>query len=204
MVAGRKLENLSLEELTRVVGMYPWFGGARLEVCRRMSSGGGWTREQFAKEALYLADRSKVYFLAKNAPEEIQSKEEVQTMIAPSRRVHVVGGDYFSQADYDQARQSGDSIPRPAPAAASPVISGSASPVISSEAERSPHHEVERSPRHEAPASDLANRFCTEALAEIFAEQGFTAEAKRIYSRLVLEFPEKSAYFAALIEKLEH
>ena len=186
MVAELSLEKLSLDEITRVVGMYPWFGGARLELCRRMASAGGWTKEQFAREALYVADRSKVYFLAANAPEEIQSKEEMQTMIAPSRKVHVVGGDYFSQAEYDQARQSGDSLPRPAAAAAS--TSG----------------EEGKSSRSESATSDLANRFCTEALAEIFAEQGFTAEAKRIYSRLVLEFPEKSAYFAALIEKLEH
>ena len=181
MVEGRTLEELSLEELTRVVNMYPWFGGARLELCRRMSAAGGWTKEQFAREAMYVADRSKVYFLAMNAPEEIQSKEEVQTMMASSRKVHVVGGDYFSQADYDKARQSGDSIARPAPVQA----------------------DAEKTTRSEASTSDIANRFCTEALAEIFAEQGFTAEAKRIYSRLVLEFPEKSAYFAALIEKLE-
>ena len=185
MVAELSLGRLSLEELTRVVNMYPWFGGARLELCRRMASAGGWTKDQFAREALYVADRSKVYFLAANAPEEIQSKEEVQTMIAPSRKVHVVGGDYFSQAEYDKARQSGDNLPRPAPVSS---VSG----------------EEGKTSRSDTAASDLANRFCTEALAEIFAEQGFTAEAKRIYSRLVLEFPEKSAYFAALIEKLEH
>ena len=50
--------------------------------------------------------------------------------------------------------------------------------------------------------SDIADRYATETLAEIFAEQGCVEEARRIYSRLILENPEKSAYFAALIDKL--
>lgn len=44
--------------------------------------------------------------------------------------------------------------------------------------------------------------FCTETLAEIYSDQGYFAEAKKIYSRLMLRYPEKSAYFASLIEKL--
>ena len=45
--------------------------------------------------------------------------------------------------------------------------------------------------------------FCTETLAQIYADQGYPDQAKQIYSRLSLRFPEKSAYFAALIEKLK-
>ena len=45
--------------------------------------------------------------------------------------------------------------------------------------------------------------FCTETLAEIYAEQGYPEEARRIYSKLILFYPEKSAYFASLIEKLK-
>ena len=45
--------------------------------------------------------------------------------------------------------------------------------------------------------------FCTETLAWIYAGQGYREEAKKIYSRLMLRYPEKSAYFASLIEKLD-
>ena len=45
--------------------------------------------------------------------------------------------------------------------------------------------------------------FCTETLAWIYADQGYYAEAKKIYSRLMLRYPEKIAYFATLIEKLD-
>ena len=45
--------------------------------------------------------------------------------------------------------------------------------------------------------------FCTETLAWIYAEQGYREEAKKIYSRLMLRYPEKITYFASLIEKLD-
>ena len=178
MVQTQPLSKLSLEELTGVVNMVPWWGGARVELCRRMAVSGGWTREQFAREAIYLADRSKLYSIMQAAPAAPAEKPQMNDIIAPSRKVHAVGGDYFSQDQYDQARSAGDKD------LARKIYSG-----------------VED--KKTATQADIADRFCTEALAEIFAEQGFTSEARRIYSRLVLEFPEKSAYFAALIEKLE-
>ena len=54
-----------------------------------------------------------------------------------------------------------------------------------------------------AEAPEEAFDFCTETLAEIYAEQGYLDEAKQIYSKLSLRYPEKSVYFAALIEKLD-
>ena len=43
----------------------------------------------------------------------------------------------------------------------------------------------------------------TETLARIYADQGYYEQAKHIYSKLILAYPEKNAYFAALIENLE-
>ena len=187
------IHNLNLDELVGVVNMYPWYSSARLELCRRMSRmGDTWDDEQYAPEALYLPERCVLVNLVKRASEKADySDKDVQELLAsylepsapearePAHQVHVVGGDYFSQAQYDNVKKGTDNIfsrfagqVRPDPSAA------------------------------EEELSPVADRFATETLARIFAEQGRLEEAKRIYSRLILDFPEKSAYFATLIDSL--
>ena len=43
----------------------------------------------------------------------------------------------------------------------------------------------------------------TETLAKIYHKQGKTDKALEIYNTLLMKFPEKSAYFASLIQKIE-
>ena len=186
---------LTLDELTGVVNLYPWYAAARLELCRRMFSMGedAWSEEEFAAQALYVADRGKFSDLVRGirrvdcsdkdasalleaymSPEPVASAEETHS-------VRVVGGDYFSQAQYDKVRQGGDS-------GIFSRFAGKGGPEAPAVAEDN---------------TAIADRFATETLAQIFVEQGRFEEARRIYSRLLLEIPEKSAYFASLIEKLD-
>ena len=189
------IHHLNLDELVGVVNLYPWYGGARLELCRRMSRmGDAWDEEQYAPEALYLPQRSILADLLKRSRQADYSDKDVQQLLAAylepaaqeaenaelaQHSVHVVGGDYFSQAQYDNVKKGSDNI---FSRFAVQVRSGSGS----AEDELSP----------------VADRFATETLARIFAEQGRPEEAKRIYSRLILDIPEKSAYFASLIDSL--
>ncbi len=53
-----------------------------------------------------------------------------------------------------------------------------------------------------AEANRLTDELATEALAQIFVEQGHFDKAVEIYRQLILKFPKKSAYFAGLIEKI--
>ena len=200
MVDGRdyiELGSLAMDELAGVVHLYPWFASARKELCRRMSRLGGadWGVEQYAEEALYIGDRRKVADLVRAGSKTRYADKDVERILrswiapapkaegadadAPGREIHVVGGDYFSQAQYKGVGRTDDNI-----------FTRFAVKIKS------------EGTKDDRTGQDIADRYATATLAEIFAEQGCVEEARRIYSRLILENPEKSAYFAALIDKL--
>ena len=186
------LRELNLEELNGVVNLYPWFGGARKELCRRMSElgEGAWSDERYADAALYVGSRRIVAEMAHKGHTTDFSDSDVKELLrsyidsssgsAPEqeRRVIVVGGDYFSKAQYEQVRKDSDKV-------------------FSSFAQK-----AQAEGYVEIPETDFTD-FCTETLAQIYAEQGYYEQAAAIYSKLILRYPEKSAYFAALIEKIK-
>ena len=197
------LKELNLDELNGVVNMYPWFGGARKELCRRMSElgEGAWSDERYADAALYIGSRRIVAQLAHKGHKADYSDAQVKELLrayidegvgeikeeGEKRRVIVVGGDYFSARQYDSVRHEGDN-------AFAAMAKGAVTDAPSSPS----------SPVRPAISPAEFTDFCTETLAQIYADQGYPEQAKQIYSRLSLRFPEKSAYFAALIEKLKN
>jgi len=56
------IRKLSLDELLGVVNLYPWFGGARKELCERMHRMGGdaWGESQYADAAMYIPSRTRL------------------------------------------------------------------------------------------------------------------------------------------------
>jgi len=218
-----ELKSLSMDELAGVINLYPWFGAARMELCERMAAMGGsdWGTEQFSDAAMYIPSRSKVFSIIRNshrsdysdkdlksllkeyiaptsapepapaqaeapAPSPVQvAKEAEEGLRIPSlppvpgyhRTVRPAGGDFFSKDQYAAVKRADDDI--------------------------FSHFKAERSEESNVRAwEDPELGFCTETLAQIYAEQGYFPEAKKIYSRLILRYPEKSAYFASLIENL--
>ena len=160
--------------------------------------GDSWGEAQYADAAMYIGSRAKLSDMMRSSRSEswadadveqiiksyIAEKEEVkaqtQTQAVPSysRKVHVVGGDYFSIEDYEQVRRTDDNV-------------------FSRYAAKA---------RKDAPVQNGVSvvefDLYTETLAQIYAEQGYYEQAKEIYSKLILAYPEKNAYFAALIQKL--
>ena len=186
MVSSIDIKGLNLEELLGVVSIYPWYAGARKELCARMAAEGTLSRQQLAQASLYIGSRRILHALVRRNVSADYSDTEVRTQVktvieAPRvpdpGRIFVVGGDYFSSAQYREVRREDDSI-----------FSSFAS--------------AEREDLQFEVQEDNFD-FCTETLAEIYAEQGYLDEAKQIYSKLSLRYPEKSVYFAALIEKLD-
>ncbi|MBR3562348.1 MAG: hypothetical protein IKN93_00805 [Bacteroidales bacterium] len=190
------LKRLNLDELNGVVNLYPWFGGARKELCRRMSElgEGAWSDERYADAALYVGSRRIIAALAHKGHKADYSDHQVKELLrayidegvgevhdeGQPRRVIVVGGDYFSAQQYAGVKREGDGD-----FAAMAKESSVELPAISLK-------------------EDDFTDYCTETLAQIYADQGYPDQAKQIYSRLSLRFPEKSAYFAALIDKLKN
>ena len=192
------IKKLTLEELLGIVNLYPWFGGARKELCTRMAAMGDDAigDEQFVAAAMYLPSRKKVSDIVRRASDRTLTDGDVETIVksyvvdnkpveeenpAPvqRKRVFAGAGDYFSQEEYDNARHEEDN-----------VFSRYAAKARKERAAQAVH-------------SEPAFEFFTETLAQIYVEQGYYEHAKEIYSKLILAYPEKNAYFAALIQKLD-
>lgn len=187
-----------MEELAGVVNLYPWFAAARKELCVRMSALGGesWGVGQYADQAMYVADRSIISGIMRSSAVKDYSDSDLETLLSsymeesrsgdaaepaaqPARAARPVpGGDFFSKDEYDKVRRAGDNFTFRAPDRRE-FASGNAEDSLSLE-------------------------FCTETLAEIYAEQGYFEQSKSIYRKLLLAFPEKSAYFASLIKKIDY
>ena len=190
MVNPIDIHKLTLEELSGVIALYPWYAGARMELCRRMSGAGALSDLQIAETALHLGHREVLAALLragrtvdcsdKDARRLADAFISAQDAPKKQRRVYVVGGDYFSQDQYEGARTDTDGI----------------FSHFAAKAREEGFSELPPAPE----AKDL--NFYTETLAGIYLEQGYSQEAIDIYSQLILRYPEKSVYFAALIDEI--
>ena len=98
---GVKLSEMSFSELAGIVNTWPWFAAARKELAIRSG--------RAADAALYVCSRRLL-----NVPGVIPQppQKEIREVIdtAQDRKVIVIGGDFFSQEQYDSVRKAGDDI----------------------------------------------------------------------------------------------
>ena len=105
--------------------------------------------------------------------------------LAAPQKIYVVGGDYFSKEDFAQLDDServaeirlgapADNVEREVPVFA------------------------------DGAGADFESMdFVTETLAAIYADQGYYDKAIEVYAKLILLYPEKSAYFASLVNEIK-
>ena len=190
------LKSLTMDELAGVVNLYPWYGAARKELCQRMAGMGGesWGVSQFSDQAMYVGDRGMIAEIMRQGKSDDYADKDLESLLgtyidekkreesskteSEGRKVHVVGGDFFSQTDYEKVRKAKDNVFVPQP--------------------------IKKKAGQESPEGGPGLDFCTETLAQIYAEQGYFEQARKIYAKLILAFPEKSAYFASLIKKIDY
>ena len=155
--------------------------------------GEGWDVTQYADAAMYISAREKISDIMRSSTISDWSDADVENLIksylsekqevevqTEGRKVYAGVGDYFSQEDYDNVRTSDDNV-------------------------FSRYAAKARRERPDQTAAEVVEDigFYTETLAQIYAEQGYYSQAKKIYSKLILAYPEKSAYFASLIQKID-
>lgn len=109
----------------------------------------------------------------------VVSRSIVHDMAKPKKKVKKLQiGEFFSSEQYKNVSRQEDSI-------------------FSSIAKMAANTKGDSTPIEEECDTDVA----TETLAKIYEKQGLFEQANGIYSKLILRYPEKSAYFATLIEK---
>ncbi|MHC1779768.1 MAG: hypothetical protein AB9922_05975 [Bacteroidales bacterium] len=107
----------------------------------------------------------------------------------------LAGGDYFSKKDFEQIELDTskplDSFIAEKPSLLRSAMSGKSIKPI-------PEEELEEDQNFEDAS------YYTETLATIYVEQGFYKRALDVYAKLILLFPEKSAYFATLVKEIKN
>lgn len=169
------LNSLDLRELAGVVNIYPWFSLARKELCLRLAAEGNLSESQIAEAALYLSDPAPLGKLLEKETRVDYSDKNISGIldeVAACSRPRVV----VAGGDYFSPQEYENEKKK----GFEDLLQGS------------------------FPKSGTAEEvdFCTETLAGIYAEQGYFDQAKDMYNKLSLAYPEKSAYFADLIRGL--
>jgi tetratricopeptide (TPR) repeat protein len=176
-----EIRNLSSGELQQLLEDYPWFTVARREALSRHGNDEEALRRAVGRDAIFFLSRDQIVKLVSG---KIKQQEEAAPAADPAPRpqYYVVGGDYFGREDFERLQQEGFSV-------TTPVFGARAG-------------SVEYTPA-EAVEIDADRTMVTETLAEIYTAQELYQRAIDVYKKLILLNPEKSAYFAALIEKVK-
>ena len=121
------LKTLTLDELVGVVNLYPWFGNARKELCSRLADmGDGETAyAAIAEASMYVSSRKALADMMRSREKKDCSDKDIDNILKryiagdagksgagdkSGRKVLVVGGDYFSQEQYDRIKQSDGTV----------------------------------------------------------------------------------------------
>jgi len=210
---------LTLAELEQMLEEYPWFTLARKEYVRRQGAMGEDALRRAAAEAgIFLLSRSEfldeLHGRVRKKSDATKAQTEVKTVQPESAsttqaphfeqkneegaekkpRYYVVNGDYFDKEDYKELEETGQAFDTSA-LAFNPIAS--ALGTIESAAEQKAQASAEAEKAQE-------DGLCTETLARIYMEQEVYQRAIDIYEKLILLYPQKSAYFASLIEKAKN
>ena len=174
-------------QLERVLFFYPWYSYARVKMMEKLAEADVESAEQKLREsAAYCPDSGRLFALfAEQSVKESENVIDFEAISSVAKEAEqtkyvMVGADYFSPEDLRSAEGEEFDNVRIDPATA-----------VDDAGQVSP-----------AADFDISD-FYTETLARIYAGQGYYDEAVKVYAKLILLYPEKSAYFAALADEIK-
>ena len=173
------IHQLSSIELQQLLEDHPWFTVARREALSRQGDDEEALRRALSRDAIFFLSRDEMLRLLTGKVKPAEEPEPEKT-VRP--QYYVVGGDYFGREDFERLEEEGFSV-------TTPVFGARAG-------------SVEYAPAATAEV-DADRTMVSETLAEIYTAQELYQRSIEIYEKLILLNPEKSAYFAALIETVK-
>lgn len=205
------IKELDIPTLEGIIREYPWFAYARQVLLLKLASMSKELMDvQMRKSSAFIPCRRAVYLMTLNEKEaedipvidfdefnreflEITAKKEDVAEIKEEKvenqtpKYIVLGADYFSKDDFAQLEEVN-------PFKIGKL--GEIGDVVSAELSDNQAIEPDEEDR------DIDD-FYTETLARIYAEQGYYEEAIKVYAKLILLYPEKSSYFASLVNEIK-
>ncbi len=197
------IQELPVADLEKLVTEYPWFSYAREVLLLKMAEGGREHLEVYLKKcSAFAGPLRRVYCKAAASAqpesfpvidfEEINRDiDDIKAIAVSDKEVVdngpkyiVLGGDYFTKEDFAE-------LDDPYSFKVGKLGAVDESQSVGSEGVVIEEREAD---------TDI---FYTETLAKIYAEQGYYEEAMKVYSKLILLYPEKSAYFATLVNNVK-
>lgn len=190
-----EIEQLDIMELEEIVKNSPWFSYARhLLLIKLHSMGDEIFSTHLKKSAIFLSSRKSLYDRVSGFKQDKKNVGKVSLVESsednPKRKpkVIVAGADFFSKDEFNaipeqdnmEIKLRSSKFYRDTPELSQNTIVG---------------------PDGKVNYDDLA--FFTETLGHIYAQQGYYDQAIEVFSKLILLYPQKSAYFATLIRETE-
>lgn len=181
-----------LSSIEQLISIYPWYQGARVELILKLAEISKETAREKLRESFsfvpfpeWIATKIEGIESAKKRSE---NDKVIQSQIQQAKKIFVVGGDYFSREELESVNNANETK--------------ADSPAIPVEAARS--LERKRAVERDGTNSRVDPLiFYTETLAQIYTQQECWREALDVYSKLILLYPEKSVYFAGLVNDIK-
>lgn len=220
------MNNIDISALERIIETYPWFSLAHLELFKKACELGEEQKiASLKRTAAYVYSRERLFEISitpkserdettKIAEEQEEEKKEIDVTekiettsdeisfeiesdplhISELPKIALAGGDYFGRSDFEEVKLD---TTKPLDRFIAEKPSLLRSNTNSQYNDSQPSEEIELGEKFDDSG------FYTETLAKIYTEQCFYKRAIEVYAKLILLYPEKSTYFAALVQEIK-